>query len=94
MTAGSIRHDGTVLTGVKAKPFGWPPASPDPGSGRRILATIEAAAPTPTKIKFQLRGVSTVRGDCRRCQRTVPGFPVAFRLSAFASWVILRPLGS
>jgi hypothetical protein len=65
MTAGSIRHDGTVLTGVKAKPFGWPPASPDPGSGRRILATIEAAAPTPTKIKFQLRGVSTVRGDCR-----------------------------
>ncbi|WP_162802008.1 hypothetical protein [Ornithinimicrobium murale] len=23
-----------VLTGVKAKPFGWPPASPDTGSGR------------------------------------------------------------
>ncbi len=65
MTAGSIRHDGTVLAGVKAKPFGWPPASRDPGSGRCRLAAIETAAPRPTKIKFQLRGVSTVRGDCR-----------------------------
>ncbi|MEO8748965.1 MAG: hypothetical protein ABI384_01090, partial [Allobranchiibius sp.] len=24
-----------VLTGIKAKPFGWPTASLDPGSGRR-----------------------------------------------------------
>ena len=30
----------------------------------------------------------------RRCQRTRPRVPVAFRPSAFASWVILRPLGS
>lgn len=26
-------HDGAVLTGVKAKPSGWPPASPDPACG-------------------------------------------------------------
>jgi hypothetical protein len=25
---------GTVLAGVKAKPCGWPTASPDPGCGR------------------------------------------------------------
>jgi hypothetical protein len=28
-----IQHDRAVLAGVKAKPFGWPAASPDPGSG-------------------------------------------------------------
>lgn len=32
-------HDGVVLAGVKATPFGWPPASLDPGSGRRRQAT-------------------------------------------------------
>ena len=30
----ALKND-DVLTGVKAKPFGWPSASLDPGSGRR-----------------------------------------------------------
>jgi transposase InsO family protein len=34
MTGSSIREHGTVLAGVKAKPSGWPTASPDPSSGR------------------------------------------------------------
>jgi len=29
------RECGAVLTGVKAKPFGWPSASLDPGCGWR-----------------------------------------------------------
>jgi len=37
------QHD-AVLAGVKAKPYGWPPASPDPGSGRRPSAAKEGAA--------------------------------------------------
>ena len=35
-------HHGAVLAGVKAKPFGWPPASLDPGSGRSRTTTDEA----------------------------------------------------
>jgi hypothetical protein len=65
MSGGSIRECGTVLAGVKARPFGWPSASPDPDSGRCTLATIEAPPRRPTKIKFPLRGVSTDRGDCQ-----------------------------
>jgi len=39
---------GAVLAGVKAKPFGWPSASPDPGSGRHPSAAIGSR---PHKIK-------------------------------------------
>ena len=35
-----IQHDRAVLAGVKAEPFGWPAASPDPGSGRHRPAMI------------------------------------------------------
>ena len=45
MTGGSIRECGTVLAEVKAKPSGWPTASPDLGSGRYNLAAIETPAP-------------------------------------------------
>lgn len=36
MTSGWLRNleGGVVLAGVKAKPFGWPTASLDPGCGR------------------------------------------------------------
>jgi hypothetical protein len=37
------RHHGAVLASVKAKPVGWPTASPDPGSGRHALAVIESS---------------------------------------------------
>jgi hypothetical protein len=46
MSGGSIRQSGTVLAGVNAKPSGWPAASPDPGSGRCELATIETPQQT------------------------------------------------
>jgi hypothetical protein len=38
------RHHGAVLAGVKAKPFGWPAASPDPGSGGTHWPSSRAAA--------------------------------------------------
>jgi hypothetical protein len=47
---------GAVLTGVKATPSGWPPASPDPSSGRRPQAA--------TGSGIQQNQVSTVSGDC------------------------------
>jgi hypothetical protein len=53
-----IEHD-HVLTGVKAKPFGWPAASPDPGSGRGPMA----ASGSPLSKHPQTQ-VSTVSGDC------------------------------
>jgi hypothetical protein len=54
-----IEHD-HVLTGVKAKPFGWPAASPDPGSGRGPTA----ASGSPLSKHPQIQ-VSTVSGDCQ-----------------------------
>ena len=52
-------HD-HVLAGVKAKPFGWPAASPDPGSGRGPRTA--SGSPLHTNQQIQL---STVSGDCR-----------------------------
>jgi len=72
------RHLGAVLACVKAKPFGWPAASPDPGSGRHPLAVIESSRQIQDQI--QLRGVSTVRGDCRKN----PGFALGYRASRFS----------
>ena len=40
MTGVPTGHDRAVLAGVKAKPFGWPAASPDPSSGRHRPAVI------------------------------------------------------
>jgi hypothetical protein len=62
------RHHGAVLAGVKAKPFGWPAASPDPGSGRHALAVIESSRLIQDQI--QLRGVSTVRDVAGTPRRT------------------------
>jgi hypothetical protein len=69
MTAGSIPDGGTVLTGVKAKPSGWPAASPDPGSGRCRLAAIETAAQTnqdqisPKRSLYGSRGLPLTAVD-------------------------------
>lgn len=53
------KHD-PVLAGVKATPFGWPTASPDPGSGRG--PTAASGSPLSTITQNQ---ASTVSGDCR-----------------------------
>ena len=70
------RHHAAVLAGVKAKPFGWPAASPDPVPGG-THAVIESSRQIQDQI--QLRGVSTVRGDCRSSP-TVGGEDVEDRL--------------
>jgi hypothetical protein len=64
MTGVPTGHHGAVLAGVKAKPSGWPAASPDPGSGRHKPAVIRRRVRTNDKIK-PTKGVSTVSGDCR-----------------------------
>jgi putative transposase len=46
-----IHHDRAVLTGVKAKPSGWPTASPDPSSGRHRRAVIGSRSRMNDKIK-------------------------------------------
>src|SRR6476659_3863637 len=52
---------GAVLAGVQANaPPGWPPASLDTGSGRHPSATIGSRSTRSN----QLRGASTVPGDC------------------------------
>ena len=53
-------HD-PVLAGVKATPSGWPPASPDPSSGRGPMA----ASGSPLSQPIQQIQVSTVSGDCQ-----------------------------
>jgi hypothetical protein len=44
---------GAVLAGVKATPFGWPPASPDPNSGRRPTARPGAGSNKFRSLRFQ-----------------------------------------
>jgi transposase InsO family protein len=51
MTGVPTGHDGAVLTGVKAKPSGWPSASVDPGSGRHKPAVIRRRSRMHDKIK-------------------------------------------
>ncbi len=74
------KHD-PVLAGVKATPFGWPTASPDPGSGRG--PTAASGSPLSTITQNQ---ASTVSGDCREVRDrhttsqpgttdTQPGYP-------------------
>ena len=55
-----FEHD-LVLAGVKAEPSGWPPASPDPGSGRGPMAPAGRRPAVPIH-KSQ---ASTDSGDCR-----------------------------
>ncbi|WP_256843098.1 hypothetical protein, partial [Ornithinimicrobium cryptoxanthini] len=50
-----------VLAGVKAKPFGWPPANPDTDSGRGPSATSGTRSRVEQNRQNQ---VSTVSGDC------------------------------
>ena len=62
-------HD-LVLAGIKAEPYGWPPASPDPGSGRGPHGTGRDQVRLPRSTNSGLYGfrglpVSTVSGDCR-----------------------------
>ena len=54
--------DGAVLAGVKATPSGWPPASPDPSSGRH--------PPAATGSGIQQIQVSTASGDCQLANPT------------------------
>ena len=62
-----FEHD-LVLAGVKAEPSGWPPASPDPGSGRGPMAPAGRRPAVPIH-KSQ---ASTDSGDCRyRVRRNV-----------------------
>jgi hypothetical protein len=63
------QHD-RVLADVKAKPSGWPAASPDPGSGRGP----RAASGSPQHTIQQIQ-VSTVSGDCRVKQVPEPLSP-------------------
>jgi hypothetical protein len=51
MTGVPAHHDRAVLAGVKAKPFGWPAASPDPSSGRHKPAVIRRRSRMNDKIK-------------------------------------------
>ena len=50
---------GLVLAGDKAKPSGWPPASPDPGCGRGPVASSGSTADD----HIHKSQVSTVSGD-------------------------------
>jgi hypothetical protein len=56
---------GTVLAGVKATPFGWPPASPDTGCGRCLTAPAGEGTKEDHQNKICSTEVSTVSGDCR-----------------------------
>ena len=48
------RQCGTVLADVKAKPFGWPAASLDPGCGRRPIRPLSGGRSTNSKSpRFQ-----------------------------------------
>jgi putative transposase len=51
MTGVPAGHHGAVLTGVNAKPSGWPAASIDPGSGRHKPAVIRCQSRMNDKIK-------------------------------------------
>src|SRR4051812_48050835 len=63
---------GTVLAGVKAKPFGWPAASLDPGCGRRPAnRRRNRARRTGRGTKIRQSEVSTLLGDCRHRGRVV-----------------------
>ena len=53
-----------VLPGPKAKPYGWPPASPDPGSGRRPLAATEGGSPHEIPTKSGLHGFRGLPAGC------------------------------
>ena len=56
---------GTVLAGVKAKPFGWPAASLDPGCGRHPANRRRTGLEERPKTKIRQSEVSTLLGDCR-----------------------------
>ena len=68
-----VRHPGVdggaVLAGVKAKPYGWPAASPDPGFGRHRAAAIGTTDPNeqdqiPLKESLRFEGIA---GPVLRC---------------------------
>ena len=56
---------GTVLAGVKAKPCGWPTASPDPGCGRHPANRRRNRVEERARTKIRQFEVSTLLGDCR-----------------------------
>jgi hypothetical protein len=65
--------DRVVLAGPKATPFGWPPASLDPGSGRRDRAP--SGGPGRDEIR-QIRCLHGLRGLPRMlgATRTLRGY--------------------
>jgi hypothetical protein len=49
-----------VLAGIKAKPFGWPAASLDPGSGRSPNAASGSRLHEPSKIRsLRFQGIAS-----------------------------------
>ena len=82
MTRVPTRQDRAVLTGVKAKPCGWPAASLDPGSGRHKAAPVGTRARVDDQDQIPLRGVSTVSGDCQVASGCPGGAEQAFRNGA------------
>ena len=64
---------GTVLAGVKAKPCGWPTASPDPGCGRHPANRRRNRVEERARTKIRQSEVSTLLGDCRRLLTEVWG---------------------
>ena len=48
---------GVVLAGVNAKPFGWPPASLDPGCGQRRTDAPRKAEKQEIPTKSGLHGL-------------------------------------
>jgi hypothetical protein len=61
MTRVPTAQHGAVLADVKAKPFGWPAASPDPGSGRHKTAAIGTTSrqeQNPKKESLRFEGIA------------------------------------
>jgi hypothetical protein len=59
MTTPAAFQHGGVLPGVKAKPFGWPPASLDTGCGHHPRAATRRAS----RNKITTSQVSTDSGE-------------------------------
>ena len=65
----AVAQHRAVLAGVKATPSGWPPASPDPSSGRRPTAATGSGIPTNSGL-YGLRGLPVTLWDMRESRVT------------------------
>jgi len=64
-----------AFAGVKAKPFGWPAASPDTSSSRRPTRTDGTAQKEHPLSKIRLTEVSRVPGNCQPLHVLSPEMP-------------------